>query len=137
MRGIKLFLLVAVVSFFVSAAPKSQAQVSVGVGIGVAPVCPYGYYGYAPYRCSPYGYYGPEWFTNGVFLGAGPWYHGGAFYGHVDRHFDPRYGYHGAYPEHGPYVEHPDHFQSFHASHWSDVHGSYHTEAQHEHYVHH
>jgi hypothetical protein len=61
----------------------SQAQVRVGVGVGFgpgyvaeAPVCAYGYYGYAPYACAPSGYYGPSWFTGGVFIGAGPWYHG-------------------------------------------------------------
>jgi hypothetical protein len=26
--------------------------------------------------CAPYGYYGSEWFTGGVFIGAGPWFHG-------------------------------------------------------------
>jgi len=40
------------------------------------PYCPYGYYDYAPYSCSPYGYYGPDWFNGGVFIGAGPWFHG-------------------------------------------------------------
>ncbi|MGA9526516.1 MAG: hypothetical protein WBS24_00225 [Terriglobales bacterium] len=61
----------------------AQAQVRIGVGIGpvgvgvgVAPVCPYGYYPDYPYACAPYGYYGPEWFSGGVFIGAGPWYHG-------------------------------------------------------------
>jgi hypothetical protein len=54
---------------FGTAAPGS-AQVSLGVNIGPAPVCPYGYYDYAPYNCAPYGYYGPEWFTNGVFIGS-------------------------------------------------------------------
>jgi hypothetical protein len=29
-------------------------------GVGVAPMCPYGYYDYAPYNCSPYGYYGQQ-----------------------------------------------------------------------------
>jgi len=29
-----------------------------------------------PYACAPYGYYGPEWFSGGIFIGAGPWYHG-------------------------------------------------------------
>src|SRR5580704_10719158 len=63
----------------------SQAEVRVGVGIGVGgyvagpPVCAYGYYPDAPYGCAPYGYYGPSWFAGGVFIGAGPWYHG---YGH-------------------------------------------------------
>ena len=62
----------------------SQAQVSVGVGIGVGPgyvagppVCAYGYYDYAPYACAPYGFYGPNYFVNGIFIGAGPWYHWG------------------------------------------------------------
>jgi len=64
----------------------SQAQVRVGIGIGVGPgyvsgppVCPYGYYDSYPYGCAPYGYYGPNWFVNGVFIGAGPWYH--SYYG--------------------------------------------------------
>jgi hypothetical protein len=51
-------------------ADNSQAQVS--VNIGVAPECPYGYYDVAPYACAPAGYYGPEWFSGGVFVGAGP-----------------------------------------------------------------
>jgi hypothetical protein len=62
----------------------SQAAVTVGVGVGVgvgpvvagAPVCSYGYYPDYPYTCAPYGYYGPSWFAGGVFIGAGPWYHG-------------------------------------------------------------
>ncbi len=60
----------------------SQAAVRVGVGIGVGgyvagpPVCAYGYYPDYPYACAPYGYYGPNWFAGGVFIGAGPWYHG-------------------------------------------------------------
>ena len=60
----------------------SQAAVRIGVGIGVGgyvagpPVCAYGYYPSYPYACAPYGYYGPSWFANGIFIGAGPWYHG-------------------------------------------------------------
>src|ERR1041384_4101619 len=65
----------------------SQAQVRVGIGIGPVgvavgpgyagpPVCAYGYYDYYPYACAPYGYYGPNYFVDGVFIGAGPWYHG-------------------------------------------------------------
>src|SRR5580700_9482223 len=74
----------------------SQAQVSVGVGVGpgyvgAAPVCDYGYYSYYPYACAPYGYYGPSWFAGGVFIGAGPWYHGWG------RPFYPGFGYY-----HGP-----------------------------------
>jgi len=60
----------------------SQAEVRVGVGVGFGgyvagpPVCAYGYYPDYPYACAPYGYYGPNWFANGIFIGAGPWYHG-------------------------------------------------------------
>ncbi len=138
MRSLKYVLLAAtlsaVVSFAPPAVPHAAAQIS--IGIGVEPACPYGYYGYAPYRCSPYGYYGPEWFAGGRFVGAGRWYHGGpGFYGHVNHQFDPRYGYHGGYPGRGPYREHPDHFQSFHGSRYSDPGGHYHTEAQHGHYT--
>lgn len=82
------------------AAPKMQAQV--GVEIGVAPVCPYGYYDTPPYDCAPYGYYGPEWFSGGVFIGAGPWFHGPAdFHGHVNNRFHPDHGYHGPHPARG------------------------------------
>jgi hypothetical protein len=80
----------------------SQGSAQVGVEVGVAPVCPYGYFDYAPYDCSPYGYYGPDWFAGGVFLGAGPWFHGGGgFYGHVDNRYDPHNGYRGPVPERG------------------------------------
>lgn len=80
--------------------PAARAQVSINVG--VAPVCPYGYFDYAPYSCAPYGYYGPDWFVGGVFLGAGPWFHGPrGFFGHVDNRFDPRHGYVGPLPDHG------------------------------------
>src|ERR1700739_3777676 len=81
-------------------APRGAAQVS--ISIGAAPVCPDGYFDYAPYNCAPYGYYGPDWFSGGVFIGAGPWFHGPhGFYGHVDNRFDPHHGYHGPFPERG------------------------------------
>ena len=80
-------------------APHAQATsigVAIGVGpgyVGPAPVCPYGYYDYYPYACAPYGYYGPSWFSGGVFIGAGPWFHGyhagpgfyagRGYYGHI------------------------------------------------------
>jgi hypothetical protein len=87
---------------FTVAAPKTQAQVSVGVSVGAAPDCPYGYYDTAPYGCAPYGYYGPEWFTGGVFIGAGPWFHGpDNFHGHVNNHFHPDHGYKGPAPHAG------------------------------------
>src|ERR1700676_3023517 len=65
-----------------SASNANAQRVTFGVGIGApvysgpAPVCTYGYYDYSPYACAPYGYYGPDWFAGGVFIGAGPWYHG-------------------------------------------------------------
>jgi len=87
---------------FTLAAPKTQAQVSVGVSVGPAPDCPYGYYDTAPYGCAPYGYYGPEWFTDGVFIGAGPWFHGpDNFQGHVNNRFHPDHGYKGPAPHAG------------------------------------
>lgn len=80
--------------------PKTPAQIA--VGIGVAPDCPYGYFDYAPYDCAPYGYYGPDWFSGGLFIGAGPWFHGGrGFYGHVDNRYDPHNGYRGPMPGRG------------------------------------
>ncbi|MGH9744175.1 MAG: hypothetical protein ACRD51_17680 [Candidatus Acidiferrum sp.] len=83
-----------------TAAPNVQAQVS--VDIGVAPLCPYGYFSVPPYACAPYGYYGSEWFTGGVFIGAGPWFHGPAnFHGHVDTRFHPDHGYRGPMPQRG------------------------------------
>ena len=83
-------------------AATSAAPAQVVVGIGVAPVCPYGYFDYAPYSCAPYGYYGPDWFAGGLFIGAGPWFHGPhGFYGHVDNRFDPRHGYAGPFPGRG------------------------------------
>jgi hypothetical protein len=95
--------LILMIAAAVCLAPAARAQVS--VQIGPPPVCPYGYYDYQPYACAPYGYYGPEWFTGGMFIGAGPWYHGPAhFYGHVDNHFDPHHGYSGAFPNRG---DHP------------------------------
>ena len=79
-----------------------RSQVSVGVNIGPAPVCPYGYFDYAPYDCAPYGYYGPDWFVGGIFIGAGPWFHGReGFHGHVDNRFDPQHGYNGPVPVRG------------------------------------
>ncbi len=78
------------------------AHAQVSIGIGVEPGCPYGYYDYAPYNCSPYGYYGPDWFSGGLFIGAGPWFHGRrGFYGHVDNRYDPRHGYAGPTPGRG------------------------------------
>lgn len=80
----------------------SRAPAQVVVNIGPAPVCPYGYFDYAPYDCAPYGYYGPDWFVGGLFVGAGPWFHGRRdFYGHVDNRYDPHHGYAGPLPNRG------------------------------------
>jgi len=80
----------------------SSAPAQISINIGAAPICPYGYFDYAPYDCSPYGYYGPDWFAGGIFIGAGPWFHRPhGWVGHVDNRYDPRHGYHGPLPEHG------------------------------------
>lgn len=99
LRVLALAALAAIVTCCAHAAP---AQISVGVNIGPAPVCPYGYFDYAPYDCAPYGYYGPDWFENGIFVGAGPWFRGPhGFYGHVDNRWDPHHGYRGPLPQRG------------------------------------
>lgn len=102
-------LLTAVMTAMLLIAGGSKAQAQISVQIGPPPVCPYGYFDYAPYACAPYGYYGPEWFSGGVFIGAGPWYHGRhGFYGHVDNHYDPHHGYHGPVPHRGEHADrHP------------------------------
>ena len=110
MKYLRSLALSAITAGLLSAAPASQAQVAIGVNIGPAPICPYGYFDYAPYDCAPYGYYGPDWFVDGLFLGAGPWFHGPrGFYGHVDNRYDPHHGYHGPLPERG--VQPFNHFQ--------------------------
>ncbi|MDE3105099.1 MAG: hypothetical protein KGK08_07970 [Acidobacteriota bacterium] len=99
MRSLKLVALLAFV--LLPAATIAQAEVHIQVGVGVPvygggyaygpPACPYGYYAEPPYACAPYGYYGPQWFADGVFIGAGPWY-GGA-YGGYRRDWDGDRGY--------------------------------------------
>lgn len=106
----KLLALPALACALLSAPSLAPAQIS--VSIGAPPVCPYGYFDYSPYTCAPYGYYGPDWFAGGLFIGAGPWFHGPrGFYGHVDNRYDPHYGYHGPFPEHN---EQP--FNHFHGN---------------------
>ena len=102
MQIVKYLAVFALAVALLSAAPLAPAQVSIGVNLGPAPICPYGYFDYAPYDCAPYGYYGPDWFISGVFIGAGPWFHGPrGFVGHVDNRYDPHHGYHGPMPERG------------------------------------
>jgi hypothetical protein len=129
---LKMLVLAAVALFCVTlSAPRSQAQVTVDVG--VAPDCPYGYYDYAPYACAPYGYYGPEWFVGGVFVGAGPWFHGAKdFHGHVDNHFDVQHGYKGPMPHRGDKIEenkHPEKVTNFKGNEMRDGRG--HTVEEH------
>ena len=96
------FRAVMAVAAIVVAGACNRANAQVTINIGVAPVCPYGYFNYAPYSCAPFGYYGPQWFVGGVFLGAGPWFHGPeGFHGYVDRDYDPHFGYRGPFPERG------------------------------------
>lgn len=104
MRHFKYLALFAVLVF---PAVYSHAQVAIGVQIGpdyglynAPPVCEYGYYPYYPFDCAPYGYYGPEWFVDGFFIGAGPWYH--FYYLHPEFYRrgywgGPRYGYRGGW----------------------------------------
>ena len=101
MTGLKLVLLSAVAGCFLMAtAPKAASQIA--VEIGAATDCPYGYYDAAPYNCAPYGYYGPEWFSGGIFIGSGPWFHGdNNFRGHVNNRYHPDHGYKGATPQRG------------------------------------
>jgi hypothetical protein len=102
MRYLKYVGLLGILAFVAASAP---AQVAIGVGVGPGyvgpePVCSYGYYDYYPYACAPYGYYGPSYFVSGIFIGAGPWYHGyygPRFYGHPYRYYGHRYYGHGYY----------------------------------------
>jgi hypothetical protein len=94
MRYLRILALLGICLGAASFASAQRVFVGVGVGpayVGPALACAYGYYGYYPYACAPYGYYGPDYFVGGVFLGAGPWFHG--FYGH--RGFYGRPGFYG------------------------------------------
>ena len=121
MRYLKYLALLALLTLPVAYA---QAQVSIGVQIGPSygiynapPVCAYGFYPTYPFGCAPYGYYGPEWFVNGVFIGAGPWYR---FYYTRPAYYRPFYfnrGYvvrGGFVPFHGPERFRGGEFHTFH-----------------------
>jgi hypothetical protein len=103
MRRLTFGILIAVFGMaFTAVTPAARAQVGVNINIGPEPECPYGYYDMAPYACAPAGYYGPEWFNDGIFIGAGPWFHGRPdFRGHVDNRFHPDHGYKGPMPQRG------------------------------------
>jgi hypothetical protein len=101
MKAIRHIALAAVAGICLAGA-MSQARAQVDFAIGPEPTCPYGFYDYAPYACAPSGYYGPEWFLGGLFIGAGPWFHGREpFRGRVDNHFDDHHGYSGPMPGRG------------------------------------
>jgi len=113
MQYLKKFRYLALLAAFalISFAPAKKADAQVRFGIGVAvpygpPVCAYGYYPYYPYACAPYGYYGPDWFYGGVFIGAGPWYHGG-YYGRGYGYGGYYGGYRGAYGYRGGIAAYP------------------------------
>ncbi len=94
----RLSLLALGIGVFITGCGPTRVGVVGGIGAG-PPICPYGYYEAPPYDCAPDGYYGPEWFDGGVFIGAGPWFHGrDHFYGHVDHALDYRKGYRGPRP---------------------------------------
>jgi hypothetical protein len=83
LRYVALLALLAMPLAYSQAAVVVRAGVGVGIGVGVGPgyvagppACAYGYYPDYPYACAPYGYYGPDYFSGGVFIGAGPWFHG-------------------------------------------------------------
>jgi hypothetical protein len=105
MRGLTFLALAAVAGIgFAGITPRAEAQVN--INIGIAPECPYGYYDSTPYDCAPVGYYGPEWFNEGDFRGAGPWFHGPSdFRGNVNNSFHPEHGYKGPTPKRGEKAE--------------------------------
>jgi hypothetical protein len=116
--------LAAAVVAFTALAPRAKAD---EVTLALEPACPYGYYDAYPYSCAPYGYYGPEWFIGGVFVGAGPWFHGPRdFQGHVDNRFDVGHGYRGPLPTAGERrdeARHLDRIEDFRGSEMRDGRG--------------
>lgn len=131
----KTYLFLPLISACLFAVSAKPANAQIAVQIGPAPVCPYGYFDYAPYDCAPYGYYGPEWFSNGVFVGAGPWYRGRhRFWGHVDNHYDRHDGHRGEYPRRGDRFEERyrnERYRSFRGNEMRD--GRSHSRLGHEH----
>lgn len=126
MTALKSLALCAAAAACITTAPLA-AHAQVSIDLGPAPLCPYGYYDTAPYACAPYGYYGPEWFTGGLFIGAGPWFHGPeGFRGHVNNHFHPDHGYRGALPARGEHADPSrsfDHVESFRGNEMRDGRG--------------
>jgi hypothetical protein len=122
-------LAVPVLALVCLAGTEKRAASQINISIGVAPVCPYGYFSYAPYQCAPFGYYGPQWFTGGVFLGAGPWFRGPVgFRGYINHDYDPHFGYRGPFPgrgEHADWGRHRGWERQFHGN-------EYHNEIRHD-----
>jgi hypothetical protein len=111
MYALKRLALAASVVGILFATTAANADEMLGDGLDDEPLCPYGYYDFAPYACAPYGYYGPEWFVGGFFIGTGPWFHGPRhFQGHVNNHFDVHHGYSGPMPNHGDSPDPSRHF---------------------------
>ncbi len=111
------------------AGASSHATAQISISIGVAPVCPYGYFNYAPYQCAPFGYYGPEWFSGGVFYGAGPWFRGPVgFHGYINHDYDPHFGYRGPFPGRGERADWGRHRGWEHQWHGNE----YHNEVRHD-----
>jgi hypothetical protein len=129
-------MLFALAALYIAVSPQ-KAQAQIAVQIGPQPVCPYGYFDYPPYDCAPYGYYGPEWFSGGVFVGAGPWFHGDRrFWGHVDNHYDRHDGFRGDYPRRGEQWNHGDQrgrIENFHGNERRDGHGHSNLGEAHQH----
>lgn len=140
MGKFKYLLLIAVGALGFAGAPQ-RAQAQVAVEVGPPPECPYGYFDYAPYDCAPYGYYGPEWFSGGVSVGAGPWYRGRErFWGHVDNRYDRNDGWRGEYPRRGErFDEHrrPGQYENWRGNEMRDGHGHSRLGPAHEHGEHH
>jgi hypothetical protein len=128
MKFSRLFV-VPVLALVCLAGANTRAAAQINISIGVAPVCPYGYFNYAPYQCAPFGYYGPEWFSGGVFYGAGPWFRGPVgFHGYINHDYDPHFGYRGPFPgrdEHADWGRHRGWEHQWHGN-------EYHNEVRHD-----
>jgi hypothetical protein len=126
MKRLIIFFALAAVAGICLASNVSEVRAQ-SCDVAAAPDCPYGYFDTTPFACAPFGYYGPEWFKDGAFIGAGPWYKGpDNFHGKVNNHFDPQKGYKGPTPNHGEKADpskHPDKVTNFKGNEVRDGHG--------------
>jgi hypothetical protein len=128
MKFSRLFV-VPVLALVCLAGANTRAAAQISISIGVAPACPYGYFNYAPYQCAPFGYYGPEWFSGGVFYGAGPWFRGPVgFHGYINHDYDPHFGYRGPFPGHGERADWGRHRGWEHQWHGNEYHNEVHRD---------